>query len=75
MNKDKNNQFLINSVKSLDQINNLDIKFTGTIQEILNDPLLWAEKQAEKIIINSQGKYAESKKLGEDFYDGISNLS
>ncbi len=71
MKKESNSQFLINSVRELDKINNLEVKFQGTIQEIINNPERWAEKQAERILFENENKYLQAKKLGKEFWDGI----
>jgi hypothetical protein len=66
-----NSQSLLNSVKSLDKLNDIDIELSGDIQEIINDPIAWAEKQVEKFILENQDKYLESKQLGEGFWNEI----
>ena len=71
MKKENNSQFLINSVRELDKINNLEIKFQGTIQEIINNPERWAEKQAERIIFENEDKYLQAKKLGKEFWNEL----
>jgi|TARA_R110002050_G_scaffold162351_1_gene292217 hypothetical protein len=49
----------------------LEVKFQGTIQEIINNPEKWAEKQAERILFENENKYLQAKKLGKEFWDGI----
>jgi hypothetical protein len=67
----QNNQFLLNSVRKLDKINNVEVEVEGNIQEVINNPIEWAEKQVEKFIIENQDKYFEAKKLGEGFWNDI----
>tara|TARA_R100000742_G_C4267248_1_gene85427 strand:- start:865 stop:1065 length:201 start_codon:yes stop_codon:yes gene_type:complete len=66
---------LLNSVKKLDKINDIEIQLEGNIKEIIENPINWAEKQAEKFIIKNQDKYFEAKKLGEEFWSDIRDKS
>ena len=62
---------MLNSVRKLDKINNIDIQLDGNIKEIIDNPIKWAEKQVEKFIIENQERYFEAKVLGEGFWDDI----
>jgi hypothetical protein len=75
MTKKINSQSLLNSVRKLDKINNIDIEFDGIIEEILDDPISWGERQIERFILENENKYLESKKLGKDFWDEIKDGS
>ena len=66
-------QSLLNSVKKLDKINDIDIKLQGTIEEIIEDPVKWAEDQIEQFVIEHQKEYLEAKQLGKDTWDEIRN--
>lgn len=59
------------SVKKLDKINNIEFKFTGTLKDVMDDPVKWAEKQAERGILENINKYLEAKKLGEEFWGEV----
>ena len=65
------NQSLLNSVRKLDKINDIDIKLQGTIEEIIEDPVKWAESQIEKFVLEHQKEYLEAKQLGEEMWDEI----
>jgi len=75
MSKKTASQSLRNSVKELDKINNVEFEFEGTLQQIIEDPLLWAEEQAERVISDNIDKYLESKALGRKFWDEIKSIS
>lgn len=62
---------MLNSVRKLDKINNIDIQLDGNIKEIIDNPIKWAEKQVEKFIVENQERYFEAKVLGEGFWDDI----
>tara|TARA_R110002033_G_scaffold17141_4_gene47058 strand:+ start:5290 stop:5496 length:207 start_codon:yes stop_codon:yes gene_type:complete len=66
---------LLNSVRKLDKINDIEVNLEGDINEIIEDPIAWGEKQVEKIILQYQDKYFESKKLGEDFWNEVRDKS
>jgi hypothetical protein len=66
---------LLNSVRKLDKINDIEIALNGSIEEIVKDPIVWGEKQVEKIILQYQDKYFEAKKLGEDFWNEVRDKS
>ena len=66
---------MLNSIRKLDKINDIEVEVKGNIEEIIKDPASWAEKQAEKFVIENQDKYFEAKKLGEEFWNGIRDKS
>ena len=66
-------QSLLNSVRKLDKINDIDIELKGTIEEIIEDPVKWAEAQIEQFVIKHQKEYLEAKPLGKDTWDEIRN--
>ena len=63
------NQSLLNSVRKLDKINDIDIELQGTIEEIIEDPVKWAEAQIEQFVIAHQKEYLEAKQLGKELWD------
>jgi hypothetical protein len=65
------NQSLLNSVRKLDKINDIDIELQGTIEEIIEDPVKWAESQIEKFVLEHQKEYLEAKQLGKEMWDEI----
>ena len=65
------NQSLLNSVRKLDKINDIDIELQGTIEEIIADPVKWAESQIEKFVLEHQKEYLEAKQLGKEMWDEI----
>jgi len=67
------NQSLLSSVRKLDKINDIDIKLQGTIEEIIEDPVKWAEAQIEQFVLEHQTQYLEAKQLGKDMWDEIRN--
>ena len=75
MSKKTASQSLRNSVRELDKINNVDFEFEGNLQEIIEDPILWAESQAERVIADNIDNYLESKEIGEKFWDEIKSIS
>jgi len=66
-------QSLLNSVRKLDKINDIDIELKGAIEEIIEDPVKWAEAQIEQFVIKHQKEYLEAKQLGKDTWDEIRN--
>ena len=66
---------MLNSVRKLDKINNVEVDLDGNIEDIIDDPVAWGEKQVEKIILQYQDKYFEAKKLGEDFWNEVRDKS
>jgi hypothetical protein len=75
MSKKTASQSLRNSVEELDKINNVEFEFEGTLQEIIENPIEWAELQAERVIADNIENYLKSKELGEKFWDEIRNIS
>lgn len=73
MSKQKNSQFLLNSVRKLDKINNVEVNLTGDIEDIINDPVAWGEQQSEKFILQYKDNYLEAKTLGKEFWDEVKN--
>ena len=73
MSKHKNSQFLLNSVRKLDKINNVEVNLTGDIEDIINDPVAWGEQQSEKFIMKYKDNYLEAKTLGKEFWDEVKN--
>lgn len=73
MSKKENSQYLRSSVKKLDKINNLEINFTGTLKDVMENPTKWAEQQVKQGVYDNLSKYLEAKELGEEFWDGIKN--
>ena len=71
----QNSQSLLNSVRKLDKINNVEVDLDGNIEDIIDDPVAWGEKQVEKIILQYQDKYFEAKQLGEEFWDEVRDKS
>ena len=66
---------MLNSVRKLDKINNVEVDLDGNIEDIIDDPVAWGEKQVEKIILQYQDKYFEAKQLGEEFWDEVRDKS
>lgn len=58
-------------MKKLDKINNLTINFTGTLEDVMKNPIQWAEQQVQRGVFENLSKYLEAKELGEEFWDGI----
>ena len=73
MSKKALSQSLKKSVRKLDKINNVDFKFTGTLKDVMNDPIKWAEEQSERAMLENINKYLEAKKLGEEFWGEVKN--
>ena len=71
MKKKTHSQSLLNSVKELDRINNVDFQFEGDLEEIIKNPVKWAETQVDHVINDNIDKYLESKALGERFWDEV----
>ncbi len=65
------NQSLLNSVRKLDKINDIDIELQGTIEEIIEDTVKWDETQMEKFVLEHQKEYIEAKKLGREMWNEI----
>jgi len=66
---------LLNSVRKLDKINDIEVELDGSIEEILDDPIAWGERQVEKFVLQYQDRYFEAKQLGEELWDGIRDKS
>ena len=62
-------------MRKLDKINNVEVDLDGNIEDIIDDPVAWGEKQVEKIILQYQDKYFEAKQLGEEFWDEVRDKS
>ena len=62
-------------MRKLDKINNVEVDLDGNIEDIIDDPVAWGEKQVERIILQYQDKYFEAKKLGEDFWNEVRDKS
>jgi len=71
----QNSQSLLNSVRKLDKVNDIEINLEGNIKEIIENPVAWGERQVERIILQYQDKYFEAKKLGEDFWNEVRDKS
>ena len=65
---------MINSVKKLDKINNIDFNFDGNLRKIIENPEQWAEEQAERAIAENTEKYLDAKELGEKFWNEVKNI-
>ena len=61
-------------VKKLKELQNFDVKLEGDIDEILDNPSSWAEKIAEKEIMDNIPNYMEAKKIGVEFAEKIVKL-
>lgn len=66
---------MLNSVRKLDKINDIDVTVTGNIDAIIDNPIAWAEQQAEKFILQYQDRYFEAKQLGEEFWSDLRDKS
>jgi hypothetical protein len=64
-------QSLRNSVTKLDKINNLEINFTGTLEDVMKNPIEWAEQQVQRGVFENLNKYLEAKELGEEFWGEV----
>lgn len=73
MSKKALSQSLKKSVRKLDKINNVEFKFTGSLKNVMENPIKWAEQQAERAILENINKYLEAKKLGEEFWSEVKN--
>ena len=58
----------------MDKLNDVEFEFEGTLQDVVEDPILWAEEQAERVIADNVDKYLESKALGRKFWDEIKSI-
>lgn len=75
MSKKAQTQSLINSVRKLDKINDVDFEFKGNMKEILSDPMEWGKKQVQRAISENLDKYSEAKKLGDDYWNEVRDKS
>ena len=75
MTKKAISQSLIESVRKLDKINDIEVNLEGDLEDIIDDPELWAEKQAERILFDNIETYLDAKELGEEFWDEIRDKS
>ena len=73
MSKETNSQFLLNSVRKLDKINDIEFNLDGKLEDVIKNPVEWAEEQANRALSENVDKYPEAKELGESFWDGIKN--
>ena len=73
MSKETNSQFLLNSVRELDKINDIEFNLDGELREIIKNPVKWAEEQADRALLENVDKYLEAKQLGEKFWNGVKN--
>ena len=64
---------MIGFAKKLKNLNKFDVEFEGNIEDIIENPKEWAEKFAEKTVVENIPRYLEAKKLGKEFADEIRN--
>ena len=64
---------MIGFAKKLKKLNKFDIEFEGNVEDIIENPKEWAEKFAEKTVVENIPRYLEAKKLGKEFADEIRN--
>ena len=69
--KTKNSQSLIEYAKKLRELNKFDINFEGDVKDIIENPKEWAEKFAEKVVVQNIPLYLEAKELGKEFASEI----
>ena len=62
-----NNQYLREFVSKLKDLHKLDIDIDGDISEIIEDPKVWGEQIANKILLQNVNKIMKARKLGEEF--------
>ena len=62
---------MIGFAKKLKKLNKFDIEFEGNVEDIIENPKEWAEKFAEKTVVENIPRYLEAKKLGKEFADDI----
>ena len=73
-NKQKNSQSLIKFVSNLKKLQDFKVEFKKEkIQEIILNPRAWAEKVAEKEIVDNIDRYKKAKELGESFAKEITD--
>ena len=61
-------------VKKLKKLQDFDIVLEGDVDEILDNPSSWAEKFAEKQIMEFVPNYMQAKKIGVEFAKKIVKL-
>ena len=61
-------------VKKLKALQNFDIILKGDIEEVLDNPSSWAEKVAEKSLMENIPIYNKAKKIGVEFAKKIVKL-
>ena len=61
-------------VKKLKELQDFDIKLEGDIEEIIDNPSTWAEKAAEKALMDNIPTYNKAKKIGVEFAKKIVKL-
>ena len=54
-------------VSKLKDLHKLDIDIDGDISEIIEDPKVWGEQIANKILLQNVNKIMKARKLGEEF--------
>ena len=64
---------MIEYAKKLRELNKFDINFEGDVKDIIENPKEWAEKFAEKTVVENIPRYLKAKKLGKEFADDIKN--
>ena len=64
---------MIGFAKKLKNLNKFDVEFEGNIEDIIENPKEWAEKFAEKTVVENIPRYLKAKKLGKEFADDIKN--
>tara|TARA_R110000824_G_scaffold244715_1_gene433655 strand:+ start:295 stop:483 length:189 start_codon:yes stop_codon:yes gene_type:complete len=62
-------------VRELDKINNVDIEFDDELEAIIANPVVWAETQAQRAILDSTEQYLKAKQLGRNFWDEVRSKS
>ena len=73
MNKENNNQSFRSFVQDLKGLNReIEVKLEGEMEEIIANPLQWAEAQAEKHLLGNISKIVKARKLGDTFFETIS---
>ena len=71
--KTKNSRSLIEFAKKLKKLNKFDIEFEWNVEDIIENPKEWAEKFAEKTVVENIPRYMNAKELGKEFADEIRN--
>ena len=69
--KTNNNQFLREYVSKIKDLHKIDIDIDGDIGEVIVDPKAFAEKIANKILLQNIDRIKKARKLGEDFGESI----